>query len=891
MTALNTVIKWACEEIPPWQGDVVRRLLSQDDLEKNDLDEIFVMMKIAHKIQAPTENDPKPKPPLSTEFSGTGKSGDKLILKSVECSKNINALVEGAKLTFGHKGITAIYGENGSGKTGYARVLKRACNARDKKDEVLGNVFDTDATDTPTAKFKVGLDDGTNQYPVWKEGDAVGPEILSKVAVFDSKCARIIINDKNELQYRPYGTDVFEKLVTLINSFKSRLENEKPKPEKPEIANLALEAQGTEFYQNLSAETTMEKIKVFETWHTGDEERLKFLNDWFEKYEKENPEKMIKSLLELRRKYARLINEFRKHSQKLSETKIQKINEKITEFNAAREASKIAEESVSEKDFPLKGVKSDAWRNLFEAAEKYSKIHAYPGKEYPNVEDGARCVLCMQELLAETGAKERMSRFYKFVQDEVGKNLKKVQDVIISLENSFNQYQIRSQENIEDGIGELKEEKPELAAEILKVFSGYAKIIKGLKDAIKNKNEYVGVKIDKLNTAQIFNWLREKKKTIKSLEDALKTEESKELRCEQQELEAEYAIYSKVSDIKKFVQDSKQVKKIETCLSSLNTRSISDKGREIINIESAPALQKNLDMELDFFGVRSLGIKLKFSNPQGTPHHIVELEGAVKPVDNIINILSEGEQKIVALAGFFAELKLADHECPIFFDDPVTSLDHTYQEKIAERLARESQKRQVVFFTHDIAFLMEIEKHVARLDDVCFTPITIRRKNSIPGDVSGNMPWHTMAVKERFQYLESQINEISSSHASDQETYDKEAANWYGHFRETWEAIVEESVLNGTIQRFGRGIKIQSLRQVELEDSEYKTIDIFMTKASEWMTGHDRSKALSAHRPDPRTLRNDLEEARKFNNNVRAKRDTVGGRRKKLLETSVAEVG
>jgi hypothetical protein len=148
-----------------------------------------------------------------------------------------------------------------------------------------------------------------------------------------------------------------------------------------------------------------------------------------------------------------------------------------------------------------------------------------------------------------------------------------------------------------------------------------------------------------------------------------------------------------------------------------------------------------------------------------------------------------------------------------------------------------------------------------------------------------------MAVKERFQYLESQINEISSSHASDQETYDKEAANWYGHFRETWEAIVEESVLNGTIQRFGRGIKIQSLRQVELEDSEYKTIDIFMTKASEWMTGHDRSKALSAHRPDPRTLRNDLEEARKFNNNVRAKRDTVGGRRKKLLETSVAEVG
>ena len=64
-----------------------------------------------------------------------------------------------------------------------------------------------------------------------------------------------------------------------------------------------------------------------------------------------------------------------------------------------------------------------------------------------------------------------------------------------------------------------------------------------------------------------------------------------------------------------------------------------------------------------------------------------------------------------------------------------------------------------------------------------------------------------------------------------------------------------------------------------------------MTKASEWMTGHDKSKALSEHRPEPRTLRNDLDEARKFNKKVKAKRDTVGGRRKKLLEPSVADVG
>jgi energy-coupling factor transporter ATP-binding protein EcfA2 len=45
----------------------------------------------------------------------------------------VNALVSDQELSFGAKGITIIYGDNGSGKSGYCRVLKHACRSRDQK--------------------------------------------------------------------------------------------------------------------------------------------------------------------------------------------------------------------------------------------------------------------------------------------------------------------------------------------------------------------------------------------------------------------------------------------------------------------------------------------------------------------------------------------------------------------------------------------------------------------------------------------------------------------------------------------------------------------------------------------------------------------------------------
>ena len=67
-------------------------------------------------------------------------------------------------------------------------------------------------------------------------------------------------------------------------------------------------------------------------------------------------------------------------------------------------------------------------------------------------------------------------------------------------------------------------------------------------------------------------------------------------------------------------------------------------------------------------------------------------------------VLSEGEQTVVALADFLAEIDLGEYPLSLIFDDPVNSMDHLRKDAIAKRLVEEATKRQVIIFTHDILF-------------------------------------------------------------------------------------------------------------------------------------------------------------------------------------------
>jgi ABC-type lipoprotein export system ATPase subunit len=888
MSALNKIIKWAQTAIPAWQGDAVRRILISEELSKTDEDELYLLMKSHLKLVDEKTTVPKPVLLPESGFSGAAKECEKIILKSITCVENINAIPNGNELPFGHEGVTIIYGENASGKSGFARLLKRACNARDKRDVVLKNVFNQ-SFGTPKAKFKIKVGEQDDTFPEWQEGTTSTIPHLTSIAVFDSKCARVIIDEKNEFQYKPYGTHVFEDLVVVTDKLKKRLLAEKPTFEKPVISNLNSSTAGYAFHSNLDSPTSLKSIENYKNFTKEEETELHKLQTFIDDYKKSNIDNKITTLRNIIKKYFGVLKDLRRFEQKLTLKKVQdKVNLIINSLKAAQEAQRIANAAFSINEFPLEGVRTDAWNKLFEAAEKYSKTNAYPDKEYPFVEDGSICVLCMQEL--DNTAKERMKTFGTFIKDEIGTNLKACANKSDATLKATEKYNFRTDIEYANYLTELAAVNKEMTDALMDSYSQCRNIHDKIKIALEENTLLVLSDYKRYQTKDVFDWLRSLKKEITELEStkvpALLAQRIKDYN----ELNAKKLIFDQIENIQTYLKNKTASDLIQKSAETIDTRSISNKGREIINEECTPVLQKHLREELDFVSARRLNIQFKSRGSKGVTHHEVELAGAVVN-ESPSKILSEGEQKAVAIAGFFAELQLSNHQCPIIFDDPVTSLDHKYRDKIAERIAKESTKRQVIVFTHDISFLIDLEKHLGRQGNTNLTVTTLSRHKNQPGHVFSSKPWHAMLVKDRIKYLDNETQFLKQLYNEDQNTYNEKAAAWYGLFRETWEAIIEEVVFNSAIRRFGAEIQTLRVGGVEITDVDYQTIDNNMSKASEWMRGHDKSKGLSIDRPGPEEIKTDLVKTKEFVDIVNKRIEPIRKRRKILLNPQPTIVG
>lgn len=87
-------------------------------------------------------------------YSPTGKYVE---LSSLSEVKGVNRLAENQTINFGNN-LTVIYGENGTGKTGYGRILKSLGFSYDKNEAVLSNIFKEAQPKSAIVKFKRDCD-------------------------------------------------------------------------------------------------------------------------------------------------------------------------------------------------------------------------------------------------------------------------------------------------------------------------------------------------------------------------------------------------------------------------------------------------------------------------------------------------------------------------------------------------------------------------------------------------------------------------------------------------------------------------------------------------------------------------------------------------------------
>lgn len=237
----------------------------------------------------------------------------------------------------------------------------------------------------------------------------------------------------------------------------------------------------------------------------------------------------------------------------------------------------------------------------------------------------------------------------------------------------------------------------------------------------------------------------------------------------------------------------------------------------------------------------------------------------------------------MAIASLLAEVRRAPYFSGLVFDDPVSSLDHTWRHRVAKRLVREGANRQIIIFTHDIVFLLAIQKEC----DNQAVPIF---RNALRCGPTGtgmcnpdDVPWDAMKVNRRVNYLLSRCQEIEKEYnAKRLDKYRDLSRDCYDLLRQSWERAVEEVLFNNVVERFDPEVNTKSLIGVSVTDDDYVRIDHAMSKCSEVV--HDTAPAVNIPMPLPEELRQDINSLGTFVEEIRNRRKYAEKERKKQLK-------
>jgi len=153
MPILKEILTWS-QGLPAWQSDAIARLFAKEELSNDDMEDLFALLKTEHGIADPKGR--KANKLRADQIPVGATSAAQIRLLAMKDLRHVNAIAANTRLPFAPEGLTVIYGDNGSGKSRYSRVLKRACRARDQREPIHPNAsLSPSQAGEPAATFEV----------------------------------------------------------------------------------------------------------------------------------------------------------------------------------------------------------------------------------------------------------------------------------------------------------------------------------------------------------------------------------------------------------------------------------------------------------------------------------------------------------------------------------------------------------------------------------------------------------------------------------------------------------------------------------------------------------------------------------------------------------------
>ena len=589
-TVLESILEWSADR-PGWQRDALRRIVQKGRLDDTDIAELVALCK---EIRASAKGTSAKLQPLKkAHIPANPGTADSVSLLAVKDVSAVNNLAPSQTLPFEPAGLTVVYGDNGAGKSGYARILKRACRAR-HSGQILQNIYAQPTADKASATIVYSVGSAEQPPENWKDDGHPHP-VLSAVSVFDRDCATIHIDGKNEVAFRPFGLDVPDELASACQRVKEALTEEHRLLEKarnPVFLNPAWkpDTAAGKALSSLKHDTDIKAIEAMAKLSDSDISRLANLKEDLsknpgkaaaeQKFKADNIKALADTLtaLETLTGDAALGSRFTLHR----------------EATAKRAAATLAAQKAFSGDL-LPGVGGDLWRALWESARRYSLQVAYPGKEFPPQQE-ASCVLCQQPLSAD--ALSRMARFEEFVKQDTEQQ---AQAAEASATAAFNKLAGRTIDAraTKPTRQEIALSDPKLARDILRFIASARLRRYALVNAIKQRREVLHLPPFSADPKAA---LGEMEKIIRSyaeeLQNAANADERKKLEAEVAELTDKVILRDALPAVHDEVERLRKIQFLSQCLSDTTTNVITKVGNDIADTVITPQLRDRFQEEI-----------------------------------------------------------------------------------------------------------------------------------------------------------------------------------------------------------------------------------------------------------------------------------------------------
>lgn len=762
-----------------------------------------------------------------SDIANTGISSREVILKSITATSGINAIPQGSKLDIAIEGLTVVYGNNGSGKSGYSRIIRNMGTSRTGSKKILPNVYAEN--ETPAVSVQV-LVDGLEKEFTWKQGESEYPT-FPEITFFDSNCAsKEMAGRDNEILYSPEVVKAMERLSSLVLQVSIRIKDEAKECVTSLVpSSVPAELREVELIRtllNCESIDKADKILTEAALTTDDEDRLRSLPRLIETDPSTELPKLMRRKTQLESIRNRLATLYKNSNQTFIDTHRKAAQEESEAEEAAKAARSLLKESTK-----LDGIGGDAWKTLWEAARAYSETDAFPDESFPKEEEGALCPLCQQPLGKE--AVSRLATFESFVKGAAESNLSRKRKVKKDLEQGF-----------ENAVNDIKADSS--AAALVETEEAQRSI-----DELLRKLEDVTVLPEDKTLEELSNLTASAGKAvraeidsvdanIKSAREATQPGKVDKLEAELKELRARKWVIENKALLEQETTIRERKKNLESIANSISTRQTSVLAATISKVEIVEKMQGFFTKELQKLRANKQPVSIATRTKAGQQIQQISLNGTDASAESV---LSEGEQKIVALAGFFALLDVLPGKSTVVFDDPITSLDHHWRKSVASRIAEEAAKRPIILFTHEPMFCNELSEAISQ-SDTTITYRTVYKRNMSAGIVTNILDWEACNVKERITALRDKATTIRQRSKAGEFKSDvemgRELCVCYSDLRSTWERAVESVLLAGVVERAQRPVHTQKLKSLsDINDEDISVVEENMTKCSTFTNAHD----------------------------------------------------